>query len=221
MLKKKKGRLIVIEGIDGSGKATQTKILLNHLKKNKIKCSSFSFPNYSTKYGKLIRKCLSGELGSIDEVDPYYFASLYSEDRKLASENIKKDLKNGKIVVIDRYAYSNFHQMSKLPEKEQPAFLRWIIKNEFKNNKLPKEDLLLYLYIPVKDVLRLIKKRSKNKKLDIHEDNEKHLKDTQDIFLDQAKKNKSWHKIDCTKNNNVLSKKEISSKINKIVEKII
>ncbi|MFH1053754.1 MAG: dTMP kinase [Candidatus Woesearchaeota archaeon] len=221
MLKKRKGRLIVIEGIDGSGKATQTRILLNHLKKNKIKCSSFSFPNYSTKYGRLIRKCLSGELGSIDEVDPYYFASLYSEDRKLASESIRKDLENGKIIVIDRYVYSNFHQMSKLPEKDQPAFLKWMIKNEFKNNKLPKEDLLLYLYIPVKNVLRLIKKRNINKKVDIHEENEKHLKDTQNIFLDQANKNKSWHKIDCIKNNKFLSKKEISRKIKKIVEKII
>src|SRR3989344_2308491 len=113
----KKGKIIVIEGGDGSGKATQSKLLIEYLEKNSIPHAYLDFPNYSSFYGKLVGKFLRGEFGDLDSVSPYLASLTFALDRLSSKDTIENHLKAGKIVVMNRYATSNMaHQGSKIAD---------------------------------------------------------------------------------------------------------
>ncbi|MFN3301646.1 MAG: dTMP kinase [Patescibacteria group bacterium] len=210
------GKLIVIEGLDGTGKATQTKILFEKLKKEGFSPVVFDFPLYHTFWGKIVALYLHGEYGQVSEVNPYFSSILYSLDRWQIKDKIRKFLKDRKIVIANRYSTSNFlYQSVKLKKKkEKEIFLKWLEKIEYKFFGLPKPDLVIYLKLPYYLSRKLLKK--KNKKFDHHEKNEK--------FLKMVEKNSSfiikkyhWKIVPCEKNKRILSKKEIAEKIWKIV----
>ena len=115
-----KGKLIVIEGTDGSGKTTQLKLLKSYLEKNSIPVETVSFPRYKKSFhGKTVAKYLRGEFGAMDSVSPYLVSLAYAMDRATAKWDMNKWLREGKIVIADRYATSNMaHSAAKLPEKE-------------------------------------------------------------------------------------------------------
>lgn len=221
MQKNKKGKFIVIDGIDGSGKATQTKLLVKRLKKEKFKTATIDFPQYYNNFfGKMTGRYLSGEFGAADEVNPYLASVLYALDRWESKDFILKELEKNKIVVCDRYASANMiHQGGKIKEKkEKEKLIKWLEEMEFKILKISEPDLVIYLDIPYDIGQKLVDKKSKReytkgKKRDIHESDDGHLINARLQALKLVKKNKNWLKINCIKNNELLSPEEISDLI--------
>ena len=209
-----KGKLVVFEGIDGSGKTTICRLLINYLKKRKIPFSHYSFPRYDKPWGKLIRRYLDGEFGSVGEVDPYLASVLYAGDRLTAAVKINQDLKAGKIVICDRYTASNIaHQAAKVGSHRGKTFTEWVERFEYENNKIPREDLVLLLSVPPVISQKLMAK----KKRDIHERNKKYLENVWQIFEDLAGK-KNWRKINCVKNGKLRKPEEIHKEVLEILE---
>jgi dTMP kinase len=212
-----KGKLIVFEGLDGSGKTTQVKILFKKLKKLGYKAVIYDFPQYSNFFGKLIDKYLSGEFGEINKANPYFISLLYAFDRWQIKEELKKDLKD-KIVIADRYSTSNFiYQGAKIKnKKEKEKFFKWLENLEFKILGLPIPDLVLYLKVPYKISQKLIK----NRKKDLHERSISYLKKVEKNSSYLIKKY-NWKVIKSVKKNRILPKKEIAEKIWQIVKNYI
>ena len=143
--------LFVIEGVDGAGKSTQIKLLRNFFSKKGYDCEYLHFPRTETPYfGELISRFLRGEFGSINEVDPYLVAMLYAGDRKDSSALIKSWLNDGKIVLLDRYTYSNIaYQCAKLhDEPSQDKLMQWILALEFEHFAIPVPNLNVFLDVP-------------------------------------------------------------------------
>jgi dTMP kinase len=207
----KKGKLIVIDGIDGSGKATQTRFLESKLKKDGYKVKVIDFPRYENNFfGKLIGQYLSGMYGDFIQMDPRVASILYAADRFESSKEIKKWLDQGYIVLSDRYVSANqIHQGGKIrSQKEREKFLTWLEKMEFSVFCIPKPDLVVYLDVPfeisqywLKQKVAKRKKQSylKNGRRDVAEDNLIHLKDSRNSALSLAKTNKNWIKVSCCK----------------------
>jgi dTMP kinase len=215
----KKGKIIVIEGGDGSGKATQSSLLIEYLKKNSIPNAYLDFPDYSSFYGKLVGKFLRGEFGNLDTVSPYLASLTFALDRLSAKDTIENHLHEGKIVIMNRYATSNMaHQGSKFEnEAERIKFLKWLEELEYETNKIPREDAVIYLYVPWQEGSRLTRMKGdrsylNGQKEDIQEASEKHRKDTEAIYKMLAKK-RSWITINCIKNDTMKSKEQIHNEI--------
>ena len=171
----KKGKLIVFEGIDGSGKSLQLKLLKKYLDSCNISNKVIDFPRYKQSFhGKTVARYLQGEFGSINDTNPYLVSLAYSLDRAAAKEEMNKWLDDDEIVLADRYATSNMaHQGAKLPQSKRDDFLNWEYKLEYRVNKVPKEDVVVYLDVPVSVVRNLLTRRGR--KRDIHEKNLKFL----------------------------------------------
>jgi len=144
-------KFFVIEGVDGAGKSTQIKLLTDFFLKEGYKCEYMHFPRTENPYfGELIARFLRGEFGSLNEVDPYLVAMLYAGDRKDAGETISSWLNNGKVVILDRYTYSNIaYQCAKLTKSDdQEKLMHWILSLEFGHFAIPKPDLNIFLDVP-------------------------------------------------------------------------
>lgn len=144
-------RFLVIEGLDGSGKSTQLKLLREHLEKNAVPYKYLHFPRLEEGvFGSLIARFLRGEMGSLDQVDPYLVALIFAGDRADAAAQIRQWMKEGNLVIVDRYVYSNIaFQCAKLKDRKEQEKLRdWILDFEFGYNDLPRPDLNLYLNVP-------------------------------------------------------------------------
>ena len=223
-MKRKKGKLIVIDGADGSGKATQTKKLLKYLKKNKLKNKYITFPRYYTSFhGKHVGRFLTGEFGGNSEVSPYLSSLAFALDRLHARDEIVDWLSCGNVVVADRYVSASLaHQGSKMPPKKRKHFLNWLYDMEYKEHKLPKEDLVIYLYVPVKKAQELIGKKGKRgyiKGKDIQEGDIKHQKRSIEMYRDFCKKHKHWIEVKCVERGKLLSVDEIHEKILGVLKK--
>jgi len=148
---KHKGKLIVIDGIDGAGKATQTKLLIKRLKKEGHKTATLDFPQYYNNFfGKLIGRFQNGEFGDAPTTNPYLASVLYAADRWESKSKIEKQLKERRIVVLDRYVSANqIHQGGKiLGAKEKKNFLDFLEEMEVKIFKIPKPDEIIFLNVP-------------------------------------------------------------------------
>jgi len=221
-----KGKIIVIEGTDCSGKETQTKLLekkLNAMGKN---CIHFSFPMYDTPTGKIVGGPYLGnteigegyfEEGAIG-VDPHVACLYYAADRKYNLPKIKEYLKKGYYVILDRWTTSNLaHQGSKIKDKDERFNMyQWIDKLEYWLLKLPKPDKSIFLHVPYKYTLELIKKREYQ---DDAEKNPEHLKAAEQAYLELAELY-NWHKIECIKDNELRSIEDINEEILEIVNKM-
>ncbi len=197
-----KGKLFAIEGADASGKATQSRLLVERLKREGHTAELISFPRYSTTFGKLIKQYLVGELGAIDSLPAEFPALLYALDRYDAMPRIKESLQQGKVVVCDRYSASNIaHQAAKLPASKQQKFIEWIKEVE---SALPSPILTIYLDVPAAISQKLMKGRER----DLHEKNLDYLKKVREIYLRLAGQS-GWAKIDCVKGGELLPIKEV------------
>lgn len=142
---------IVLEGLDGAGKSTQIGRLRELLAAQGVASEYLHFPRFDAPvYGELIARFLRGELGGVDEVDPYVVALLYAGDRADAAPRIRQWLDEGKAVLLDRYVYSNVgYQCAKLPAgADRDRLARWILDLEFGYNRLPRPDVSLFLDVP-------------------------------------------------------------------------
>ena len=162
------GKLIVIDGIDGSGKATQVRLLKERLVKEKIKVKTIDFPRYYDNFfGKLIGEYLAGQYGDFSEVDPRLASVLYAADRFESSTDIKKWLDAGYIVLADRYVSANqIHQGGKIADpKKRKDFFTFLDTMEHGVFKIPRPDVVVYLDVPFEiSKLWLQKKIQKSKK---------------------------------------------------------
>lgn len=178
-----RGKLIVIEGTDCSGKETQTKLLVERLEKENIKCVRFSFPNYDSPTGKIVGGPYLGkdyicgcwfEEGAVN-VDPKVSSLYYAADRKYNIGKINELIDSGINVILDRYLYSNLaHQGGKIKEKsERLEMYKWLEKLEFDLLELPHADIGVFLHMPYEVSLRLKKNRVEG--MDQHESSKEHL----------------------------------------------
>lgn len=228
----KKGKLIVLDGSDGSGKATQTRFLLARLKKEGYRVKTLDFPQYEANFfGKLIGKCLAGEYGDFIGIDPHIASILYAADRFESKEVIEKWLKAGYVVVLDRYVSANqIHQGGKVHEvKKQREFLQWLDQLEHVVFGIPRPDLIIYLDVPVAVAQKLLANENTRKtkeylgkqQKDLAESNPRHLMESRANALKLVKKLNQWTKIDCTKKGEMLSRETIAEKVWQVVEKIV
>jgi len=144
-------RFVVIEGLDGSGKSTQMKLLRKHLEAESIPFKYLHFPRLEKGvYGDLVARFLRGEMGANDQVDPYLVALIFAGDRTDAALQIRNWMDDGYLVIVDRYVYSNIaFQCAKIEDLEERYRLRdWILEYEFGYNNLPRPDINLYLNVP-------------------------------------------------------------------------
>ena len=173
-------RFAVIEGLDGSGKSTQIKLLQNFLKEKKIKFKYLHFPRTdSGVYGELVARFLRGELGDINQVNPYLVALIFAGDRNDTKEEIRDWIDQGYFVLLDRYVNSNIaFQCAKFKSEEEREQLKdWILKLEFEYNKLPVPDISLFLDVPFEFTTDQLKNQRKGNDrsylqgaIDIHEE---------------------------------------------------
>ncbi len=218
------GKFIVLEGIDGSGKSTQAKLLIAQLKKEGHETAFIDFPQYGKKSAGLVEEYLNGKYGSAEEVGPYRASIFYACDRYDASFTIREWLAQGKIVIADRYVGSNIgHQGGKIKNrKERNKFLRWLYELEYELFGIPRPDFSFILKVPPKISRtlsgRITDKRKKakkklylgRKKRDIHEKDIKHLINTERSYLEAAQEfPKDFEVIKCFRGGKLLSPKTL------------
>lgn len=226
ILKRKRGKLIVIDGGDGSGKTTQVAILVDYFKKNYIPIKSVDFPQYYKSFhGKMVARFLRGEFGDIDEVSPYLASLSYALDRATIKNEMDDFLRKGGYIVANRYATSSMaHHGAKFSnKKERDEFLKWIMELEYKEHKIPKEDIVIYLYVPWKIGIELTQKKEKREYLkdqaqDIHEKNLQYRKSVEKMYILLAKRYPHWVTINCIKDNKILSPDKIHQKILEVLK---
>lgn len=223
----KKGKLIVVEGSDASGKATQTEILYNNLLKEDYNVRKITFPDYNSSSSALVKMYLKGDFGNNPEdVSPYVASTFYAVDR---FASFKKDWGNfysdGGIIITDRYTTSNMvHQAAKIKGAGKDSFLDWLWNLEFNVYKLPEADCVVFLDMPPEISQKLIHNRlnkfTGDVEKDIHESNKEFLADSYINALYVANKY-NWVKIDCAKDNEPKNintiQKEILTKVKSIL----
>ena len=223
-------KLFVIEGVDGAGKSTQIKLLRDFFSKKGYACEYLHFPRTESPFfGELIARFLRGEFGSLNDVDPYLVAMLYAGDRKDASTTISSWLAEGKIVLLDRYTYSNIaYQCAKLKnEPEKDKLMRWILSLEFNHFAIPRPDLNIFLDVPFTFTEKnLSKTRTGNDRnylngtRDIHEESVIFQKMVRDIYLRVSRSDDRLAVIDCSnRKGDMLPSSEIFDLIIKIFHK--
>ncbi|MFQ5493012.1 MAG: dTMP kinase [Candidatus Dojkabacteria bacterium] len=184
-----RGKFIVIDGTDGSGKATQTNRLVKHLKEKGYKVRIADFPRYGKRSATMVEDYLNGEYGSADEVGAYRASIFFACDRYAASFELKKWLRAGEIVISNRYTSANMgHQAGKISDaKERDNYLDWLHDLEFNVFAIPKPDLTLLLYLDPKTGQQWVDKKDdrkylNGKKRDIHEADIKHLSNAAEAY---------------------------------------
>jgi dTMP kinase len=217
----------VIEGVDGAGKSTQIRLLKDFFVKKGHNCEYMHFPRTEAPYfGELISRFLRGEFGSLNEVDPYLVAMIYAGDRRDASDLIRKWLSDGKIVLLDRYTYSNIaYQCAKLNDVDaQDDLMKWILALEFDHFSIPKPDLNIFLDVPDSFTEnKLFNARTGddrsylNGTRDIHEESLTFQRKVRDIYRKVAGNDDRLEVIECkTSNGQMLSPDEIFKLIVKL-----
>lgn len=195
-----KGKLIIIEGLDGSGKSTQIELLTKRAQSLEKKVRQIKFPNYEEDSSALVKAYLGGELGSLNEISAYAASTFYSVDRYATyRRHMKEDYENGCIFLLDRYTTANmYHQTTKLPRAEWDSFLNWLEDLEYNKLELPKPDLVLYLDMRPQTAKRLMEARyhGDESKKDLHESNFQYLLSCRDAALYAADRC-GWQVLEC------------------------
>ena len=196
-----RGKLIALEGIDGSGKRTQLYMLARSLSERNVPLSQISFPRYDGFFGKLVARFLNGDFGPLDAVDAHFSALLYAGDRYEAKPGIESELSAGRTVLADRYIGSNLaHQGARVRSDDRGEFIDWLKKLEYEIYSLPAEDLVIYLRIPVAEAHRLVgEKGARNYtklRRDILESDIAHLKAAAEVY-DELARQPHWVRIEC------------------------
>ncbi len=219
------GKLIVIEGTDGSGKSTQFRMMSQHLEQDNIPFKHLVFPRYQEESSALIRMYLGGQFGKKPtDVNAYAASAFYAVDR---FASYKMDwgqwYEDGGVVLSDRYTTSNaVHQASKVPEGEREAYLGWLYDFEYAKMGLPKPDLVIYLDVPTDFTEKLMRQREAdtNTKADIHEQDMAYLATCRQTGR-AAAEYYGWQVISCVKDGAMRSIEDIHEEIYRYVTKCL
>jgi dTMP kinase len=231
-MKKQKGKFIVIDGTDGSGKATQVSYLTEHLKKDGYKIKVVDFPEYYKNFfGKFIGHCLSEQYYNWLGVHPKIASIMYAADRWESSEEIRKWISRGYVVIANRYVSANqIHQGGKIKSaKKRADFMKWLDQMEYEVFKIPRPDITLYLSLPIKIVLDLLKDRDSSKmkreylkkKKDVHESDTEFLINSRKSALKLEKEIPNFIKIECSEKGKILSREQIHVMVYEKVKKVL
>ncbi len=214
------GKLIVFEGLDGSGKATQADLLCNYLNQKGENAIKITFPNYNSPSSSLVKMYLNGEFGkNVNDVNAYAASSFYSVDRYAAYKTEWGTLyNNGATIIADRYTTSNaVHQCSKLPKKEWDKYLNWLFEFEYNFIQIPKPDKVIYLDVEPSISQDLMTKRYNGDEIkkDIHEKDVQYLLNSYESAMYCLNKY-GWEHIVCTNNSSMRSISDIHKDVLKI-----
>jgi len=223
--KGKRGKLIVLEGVDGSGKATQAERLVERLRGEGYRVHVEDFPRYESFFGKLITAYLRGEFGKLKAVDPKFASMLYAYDRAQVRDRIRRALDAGKVVVANRYTTSNMvHQTVQIrSSRERKQFLAWLEQLEYRELKLPKPHLVVYLAVShrvgqklatIRRVLTPVKRRRR----DIHEEDRLHLRRAERHLREVLAKRPNWRTVECSGKGKMRTRGAIAKDVWTIVE---
>jgi dTMP kinase len=222
-----KGKFIVIDGTDGSGKGTQTELLVKRLEAEGHAVALADFPRHGQRSATLVDDYLTGAFGTAEEVGAYRASIFFACDRYAASFEIKKQLEEGKIVISNRYVSANMgHQAGKIKEiSEVEKFLVWLENLEYGIFDIPKPDATILLYMPVEIGQQLVDKKGNRdyvggENRDIHEDDIGHLTDAASAYLYVAKKY-NWPTVQCAPDSNLRTIEDIHEELWMLVSKII
>ncbi len=231
------GKLIAIEGLDGSGKSTQLNLLLKRLVAGGYEIASFDFPQHGERSATLVDDYLNGKYGSINEVNAYQSAIFFACDRFDASFKIRANLMARKIVVSDRYVGSHAHQAAKIDDpRERTKFYQWVFDLEYNIFKVPQPDINLILKTSpeisfkladsgnIFDAQKLARRKAYlgDKSKDIAEIDINHQKNTLDSYLQLAREfPNDFIVVECMEGENLLSPEIIHEKIWQEVQKLI
>ena len=225
------GKLIVIDGTDGSGKATQVAHIKERLVKEGHQVESLDFPRYYDNFfGKFIGEALKGDYGNWAEIHPKIASVIYAADRNESSDQIKNWLAQGHIVILDRYVSSNqIHQGGKIDDmNERREFMQWLDTMEHETFNIPRPDAILYLDVSVKITQELLVKKGnqESKKYldgqgDQHENNIEHLEAARESGLKMIAENNNWIRINCSENGSILPIETIHEIIYEKVQEVL
>ena len=220
-----KKRLIAIDGLDASGKMTQTELLKDLLESLGVPYRYLSFPTYDADFSSHVNMYLKGRFGDDPEiVNPFAASSFFAADRYCSFMlDWKQDYESGKVVLANRYTSANaVHQLSKLNPDEYDGFLSWLMDYEYNKLSVPKPDAVVYLCVPPEVSQKMIQHRcdETGAEKDIHENNKKHLENSYRAALYSAEK-LGWIKIDCARDGELKSREEIHKEIVEKLKNII
>ncbi len=226
---KNRGKFIVIDGTDGSGKGTQTALLVETLKREGYKVEMADFPQYGTKSAGPIEEYLNGKYGKLD---PYVASMFFAIDRFDASFKIRKWLDEGSIVVSNRYVTANAgHQGGNIESTaERIKYFKWLDDLEYNIFKIPKPDLNLILHVPAKIAQKLVDKKpaevrkyaeGKNKKRDMLESDLKHLQRAEIVFMQITELFPNTKLVECVEDSTLLTPDQVHSKIWTLVRRLV
>lgn len=221
----KKGKLIVIDGLDGSGKSTQLEIVQKKLEDMGVPVKTISFPDYESPSSALVRMYLNGEFSdNPDDINAYAASSFYAVDRYASYMKYwKEDYFSGKLILAARYVSSNaIHQMVKLDESEYDQYLEWLYDYEHEKLGLPRADKVIFLDMPTNISQKLLSKRynGDESRKDIHEAHVSYLENCRKTALYAANK-LDWTVTQCSDGENPLPVEVISENVMKEISKVI
>ena len=219
-----KGKLIVLDGLDGSGKSTQLELAADYLKSLGVNFRAVSFPNYKTLGGQLVRQYLDGTVKCEGRNGAYSASTIYAVDRYVSyATDWKEFYQSGGLIITGRYTTSNaIYQLTKMPKEEYSGFLDWLYDFEYNKLGLPEPDKVIFLDMPVEISQKLLKKRydGDESKKDIHERNVEFLQQCRDSALYAAEKG-GWSVVGCAKDGEPHSVEEIHKQICKQIDSLI
>lgn len=207
-----KGFFLVIDGIDGSGKTTQINLLKKYFAEKNIPYEIISFPQYGkNEYSKKIKDYLEGRLGKLEEVDPYFIAKEYANDRLTAKDLINEWLNSGKLVIANRYvSASKAHLGANLPDEKREEFIEWIDQLEYGTNTLPRPDLTILLKV---DPEIGQENALKDHLVDMHEESTEHEEKAAKIYLELSQTEENWVVVNCMENDKMSPEEKIHREI--------
>lgn len=218
----RKSKVIVIEGTDGSGKATQTKKLCERARTDGYLVDTRDFPNYKNFYGKMIAKFLSDPVYDWVHVHPMIASTFYALNRHKDKEEIKSLIRHNDIIIFDRYVSANqIHQGGKIKDVgKRKEFLKELELLEYEELGIPKPQIIFFLDLPVAFSEQLLKKRDQESsreylggKTDVHETNEEFKKNSYETALWLSETQPGWIRINCVKDDAIRSEDDIHEEI--------
>ncbi len=219
------GKLIVLEGTDGTGKSTQLKLLTKRLQSEGTDFRKLQFPQYLEPSSALIRMYLGGEFGSSpDDVNAYAASTFYAVDRYASYKKVWGEYyRNGGLLISDRYTTSNaVHQGGKVPPEEREEFFRWLYELEYTRMGLPRPDLVLCLDMPIELAEQLMRRRESqtDTKADIHERDEAYLMQCRRTAAEAAGFY-GWTTVSCARDGKIRTPEDIHEEIYTLVKKCL
>jgi len=222
----RRGKFIVIEGIDGTGKATQLELLKKFLRKRKTKIKIDSYPHYETSvWGKMAGQLQMGQFGDPSKISPYLSVLPYMIDEYFGGQQIEKWLEKGYLVLADRYFTSGVHQVGKLEGGEQKRYRRWLWQTGWRELGICRPDLVIVLHLPLKISMELAKGKKQRQYTngrgrDLVERDVDYQRKSAQEYLRMCRIQKDWVLIRCfSRQEKLMTKEEVHRQVVKILEK--